>query len=266
MSLLRGDVRVTQALLDGPRIEATLDRNGRIEGLATVLQGLGGASRVIVERLVVSRGSGALVDEAGRAHALLLGLDLEADAGALAGPWRATGRGRRRRDASRAAPLHRAPEADGTRLKLQLVGDRGRQRAELDARVLSVNGRPSLDGRLTASGRARWPDRDAFSDRGWTFAAGLKIAGRAGVFEGIELDAGGDEAPVKFTGSGELDLGEAPRLKLALEAKQLDLDGRWRGPSRAASPRRSFLWAASCRRGSPRSAATGRRRCRCPST
>ncbi len=236
MPLLRGDIRVIEATLEGPRLEAALRPDGGIQGLTDAIAGLGAASRVSVERLTITGGSAALSDASSGRTLSVSGLDIAADAGALAGPWRALGRAVIGNEPVEVRLTTGSPEPDGTRIKLGLVSDGGSQRAEIDARFVVADGRATLEGRVSASGRVRWPDRDAFAARPWSFSGGLKLAGRSGALEGIELDAGGDEAPVKFTGTGQVELGAAPRLRLALDSKQIDLDRPFTGPIALGQP------------------------------
>ncbi len=78
MPLLRGEIRVMEATLEGPRIEARLRPDGSVAGLSEAIGGLGAASRVIVDRLVVTGGSAALTDEASGRTLAISGLDLDA--------------------------------------------------------------------------------------------------------------------------------------------------------------------------------------------
>ncbi|MHB2167543.1 AsmA family protein [Alsobacter sp. R-9] len=236
MPLLKGDIQVIEARLDGPRLEGTLAPGGTVEGLGDVVGGLGAARSVIVNRLVVTGGSVGLTDAATGRQLAVSGIDLDADAGALAGPWRANGRLLAGDRAFGLRLLTGAPEAGGTRLKLTLDRDGGAWRGNLDGRLASGGSGLAFDGRIATSGRVRWPDRDGFAQRPWSAGAQLRWAGRAGTLEGIEIEGGGDEAPVKFTGTGTIDGGASPRLSLTLEARQIDLDRALTGPVTPGQP------------------------------
>ena len=225
MPLLRGDVRIVEAFLDKPVADAALAADGSIEGLQAYAASLQSARNVAIERLVVRDGAVRLRDRSSDRLAAIEDIDGEADAQALVGPWRANGRA-----LIGGAPLDGrgatgAPESQGVRLKLMAQAVNGHQRAEADGRILADNaGALLFDGRLTAGGRVRWPDRDGFSLRPWTFVANARLQSRGGELTQVELEAGGEDIPAKFAGSGALALGGQPRLSLALESKQIDLD------------------------------------------
>ncbi len=92
MPLLQGQIHVLEAVIDGPRLEAQLNQDGTIDGLGSVMSGMGSASAVAVERLYVTNGAIVLADRAGGRTLGMSDVDAEADAPALAGPWRANGR------------------------------------------------------------------------------------------------------------------------------------------------------------------------------
>ncbi|MFZ4532791.1 MAG: AsmA family protein, partial [Alsobacter sp.] len=221
--LLRGEIRIVEAVLERPLVASRLDAAGGVEGLSRLTERWGVVQDVAVERLVVRNGTVVLTEADGRMlTAESVGFD--ADAQALAGPWRASGRA-----TLSGVPLDLrlatgAPEAGGVRVKIvaQVAGGVGR--GEIDGRFQAGEGGPRFDGRVATVGRLRWPERDGFAQRPWSLTGTVRLAGRQGRIEALELDAGGDEVPLKLMGSGELTWGAVPRASLALEAKQLDLD------------------------------------------
>jgi hypothetical protein len=227
MPLLRGDVLVTEALLAGARLDARMAPDGTIDGMGEFVAGLRrSAGAISIERLSIRDGVLALADPAaGRTH-LLDDIDVEADAASLVGPWRATGQVRAGDVPLTVRLATGTPEPDGaSRVKLVVEAASGERRGEVDGKI-TFGGKDgiSFDGRLAASGRQRWPDRDSFSPRPWTLAATLALRGRSGTLDGVEFDAGGDDASVKFTGTGTLDFGAQPHIGLDVESRQIDFD------------------------------------------
>ena len=202
------------------------------------MSGMGSAGSVAVERLYVTNGSIMLADRAGGRTLGLSDVDAEADAPALAGPWRANGRATMGGVPVDFRVATGSPEGSFTRLKLVVQSLAGTQRGEFDGRASVAAAGLQLDGRLMAGGRTRWPERDGFAVRPWTFTAALKQSGRSGRLEGAELQAGGDDSAIKFTGSGDLALGAAPSLALSLESRQIDFDRPFAQPADAPQPAR----------------------------
>lgn len=225
MPLLRGDVRVTDSRLRAPRLDIALTETGGIAGFDDISAGLARAEGVAIEHLRIDDGVIEIVDRATGGVTRLVDIDAEADAQALLGPWRANGRAILGETPLELRLATGGPEAGGTRVKAVAQTRGGTQRGELDGRLSAgSDGGGRFDGRVVVAGRMRWPDRDGYTPRPWTFSSGLRIAGRAGKLEGAELEAGSDETSVKLTGGGDLVLGPNAGLALALEAKQIDLD------------------------------------------
>ncbi|GGH27346.1 hypothetical protein GCM10007036_35790 [Alsobacter metallidurans] len=225
MPLLRGDIRVVEATLDRPLLEATVTPDGAIQGQDAMAQASDGLRAAAIERLVLRDGTVRVRDAASGRVSALEDIDGEADAQALLGPWRANLRARIGDNPVDLRLATGAPEEQGTRVKLVLQAINGHQRGEADGRIqFDAAGVAAFDGRLLAGGRLRWPDKDGFALRPWTLGANLKLRNRTGDLSQAEIEAGGDEIPVKLSGSGQLDLQGEPRLALTLEAKQIDLD------------------------------------------
>ena len=237
MPLLRGDVRVTDARLVAPRLEFALMPDGGVEGLALVLGRIEGLTGVAIERLRIIDGVVAVTDRLTGHVVSLMDIDADADAQSLTGPWRASGRALLNDVPLELRLATGAPEPAGTRLKIVAETMDDHQRGEFDGRFFATGqAKEQVNGRLLVGGRMRWPDRDGFTTRPWTFVSNLRIAGRSGVLDGAELEAGGDEAPVKFSGAGQLSLGAQPGLALTLEARQIDLDRPFSNPQNPATP------------------------------
>ena len=86
--LLKGDIQIIDASLEAGRLDLRYDKEG---GLA-LLGGLApnsGNRAVAVERFVLKRSTVLIEDATNGGGMILTGLDLELQAGALQGPWRA---------------------------------------------------------------------------------------------------------------------------------------------------------------------------------
>ena len=146
MPLLRGEVVVTEARLESPRLEVALGKDGTVEGVAQALAGASRASAVIVDRLVVTDGVVAIADRDNGLATVVTDIAADADAAALAGPWRA---GATATIGGRPVEFRLStgsPEPEGTRIKVTMQSDGGRQRAEVDARWIEADAGAGVGG------------------------------------------------------------------------------------------------------------------------
>jgi hypothetical protein len=224
--LLGGRIRVSEAQLVRPVIAVRVDESGAFHLPAAPeapLLKFGGAG---IERLVVERGIVRLTGDAmTKSGPLDIGpLDFEAQATTLAGPWRVEG-------ALGGVPVHLATgafEADG-RLRLKLrAGTGGQARAEFDGQVL-LAAAPSLSGRFAATvplpefANGDAPEPVSLAVNATISSDGWRIEGRD-----VAVRAGEGTGALTLGGEGHVDAapllaGEAPRLRLALEGRRIDL-------------------------------------------
>jgi hypothetical protein len=233
--LLRGEIRVIDAVLDGARLDLSLDEAGRIAGL-----GLGRPGReaaIAVERFVIRRSALFVRDVAGGPGLLMSGIDAEARAAALTGPWRISGRGvvSGRAREIRLSTGEREPDG-GFRFRLALIEGEA-SRYDLDGRV----GPDGIETSLRSIVRLRLPGPDGPIERTVTASARSRTVGRTVMLDDVALETG-EEHGLKLTGKGLLDLRPGGGLALDLEARTLDLDrvAGERGPQAAGSVLRGW--------------------------
>ena len=216
-SLLRGEIRIVDAVLDGARLDLTLDERGRVAGFA----GAGHAvdAPIAVERFIIRRSTLFIHDAPGTAGRLMTGIDVEARAPSLAGPWRVTGRG------TVGGRIHEVRfstgerETDGAfRARFALFEENGR-RIEFDGRVTAEG----VEGQGRWSGRLSLPGPQGPAERVATASAALRTQGRRVLLEAVDLDTG-EETGLKFAGKGVFDPSATGGLSLDLDARTLDLD------------------------------------------
>ncbi len=242
-SLLRGEIRVLDATLDGARLDLTLDERGRIAGGGAVRPN-SGATPIAVERFVVRRSTFFLHDVPGGPGRLVTGIDAEARAPSLAGPWRVTGRGSVGGRVNELRLSTGEPEPDGAfRMRAAMFEPEGR-RIDFDGRV----GADAIEGKLQWAGKVALPGPEGLVERNASASAMLRARGRAVTLDAVEID-GGEETGLKLTGKGAFELGAAGGLSLDLEARTLDLDRAAGGDAVRAPFAVAALWGEAIERG-----------------
>jgi hypothetical protein len=215
--LLRGDIRVVEALVQGADIRLRAGPVDEPAGLPLAAVGLD-RLRIQDSRLAVIRPDGAPTFEAER-------IDGEVEATSLIGPMRGAlsfdvqGDRRTLRFSTGRA------EAGGLRIRALIENQVAATRTDYDGWLRYDGGVFSADGSLAASGNATIP-----LDRGtghliWRLAAKLKAAGAAARLDNIELALGNTERQTILTGSGDVDFSRAGSVARAiLSTRQLDID------------------------------------------
>lgn len=215
--LLRGEIRVIDAVLDGARVDLTFDEEGRIAGFGLARQGR--ETAIAVERFLIRRSALFVRDAAGGPGLLMSGIEAEARAPALSGPWRVSGRGVVNGTAReiRLSTGEREPDG-GFRFRVAVIEEPGR-RLDLDGRI----GPDGAEARMQAAARMRLPGARGEVERGVTASARLRGSGRTVMVEDAAIEIG-EENALKLTGKGLVDLRPRGGLSLDLEARTLDLD------------------------------------------
>lgn len=219
-SLLRGELRFTDADLDRPQLTLS-----RFEGGAVVLPRIPnfGTSGVQVERLALRNGSVAF-QKPGQPPVVLGGLDFTGEASSLIGPFKGSG----------AVKVGSEPvkyrfttgPIEGDRLRLKVIVDESAlgPRADLEgalAFLASGSGAlPSFEG----TGVFSATDVIAGAPVPWRLAGALKADAMRASLETADLRAGDDERAIAATGSVTLSFQPALRLDAQLAARQLDFD------------------------------------------
>ena len=207
--LLRGEFHFIEATVESPDLRLE-DVGGRLQLPA------GAALRrdIQFDRIRIRNGSLTVVRPS--APLTIGGIDLDAEAESLEGPFKGTGTLAR---PAGAVPFRFATSArEGNQIRLKLVSDEAVGLARMD-----------LDGVVTAAGSlasAAFDGNAVFSAAApllWRASGPVHIDAGAMTSEGFDLRAGAEEAPLQLTGKGRLDL-RTSRAEVSLSARQLDVD------------------------------------------
>jgi AsmA family/AsmA-like C-terminal region len=218
--LLRGEIRITQALLQGADLKinpasGTSKSQSPVSGSWTSV----GFDKLLIQdsRLSLARPDGAEPLRAERVNG-------QVEATSLLGPFRGSigfdlegGRRFLRFSTGRV-------EGNTVRLKALLEHELVAARTEYDGVLRYDNGTIAGEGALAASGNAAFPAGEGTGHVIWRLAAKVKGAGAAASLDSIELVLGNTERQTVFTGNGDIDLSRASPAKITLSTRQIDLD------------------------------------------
>jgi hypothetical protein len=218
--LLRGEVRITQALLQG----ADLTINPAI-GASNSLPTLSdGWTSIGFDRLLIQDSRISLVRPDGAEPLRAERMDGQVEATSLLGPFRGSigfdlqgGRRSLRFSTGRI-------DDNSLRLKALLEHELVAARTEYDGVLRYENRTLGGEGVLSASGNAAIPAGEGTGHVIWRLAAKVKGSGQTASLDNIELVLGNTERQTIFTGNGDIDLSRASPSKISLSTRQIDLD------------------------------------------
>ncbi|HEX4764794.1 MAG TPA: AsmA family protein [Lichenihabitans sp.] len=224
-ALMRGDVQVADATLRRPRLDLTSAAHGAAPfGLPEVRK----PERFQFQHVAIVDGTFAL-DTPDHGRLTLTGLDLDAQATSLLGPFTATG------SFGPEADRHPFRLATGTfesgrlRLKLGLDGAGGRPAVDVDgtldtgqAQGANPKVKRTFEGSVTVAGALPIAGSPAIVP--WRFAGHVVSDGATARLTDVELKAGADMRALDATGGGDASLTAPASVRLKLHGAQLDLD------------------------------------------
>ena len=208
-ALLHGELRFLDAALDEPEIRVSLDGAGALPALP-----LAGALRDIqFERFMIRGGRLTLVDPASGALTVA-GLDLQAEAASLDGPFR--GAGSFAREGERVGFRFSTGARDGEKFRLKFVSDEsaGLPRIDVDG-ALVLGASPGFEGPFILSGKRPAP---------WRSVGVAKLDAARLHLEPVELRLGSEATPITLGGAARFVFGQQPVGEITLAARQVDLD------------------------------------------
>ena len=205
-ALLHGELRFLDAALNEPEIRVSLDSAG-------ALPVAGDLPEVQFERIVMTGGKLTLIDPASGALTVS-GIDLQAEATSLNGPFR--GAGSVAREGERLGFRFSTGARDGDRLRLKFVSDEGAglPRLDLDGALL-LGASPGFEGPVVLSGKRPAP---------WRAVGVARLDAASLLLEPVELRLGADAAPITMGGTARFAFAPQPVGEIALTARQVDLD------------------------------------------
>ena len=208
-AMLHGELRFLDAALNEPEIRVSLDSAGAWPAMPVA----GDLPEVQFERIAITGGKLTLVDPASGALTVS-GIDLQAEATSLNGPFR--GAGSFAREGERLGFRFSTGARDGDRFRLKFVSDEGADlpRLDLDGALL-LGASPGFEGPVILSGKRPAP---------WRAVGVAKLDAARLLLEPVELRLGADAAPITMGGTARFAFGPQPVGEIALTARQVDLD------------------------------------------
>lgn len=216
--LLQGVVRFVEAKLDQPRLVASLASDGAI---ALPQPGERGGV-VAIERLEI-RGGEIVLLRTGAPALRVAGLDADADAASLRGPFR--GSGSYSSADGRTGFRFGAGVAEEDRLRIKLTTESGAGAPQIDLDGAVIADRAAAVTRLRFEGGASiWANTQADGVQiPWRTTGTLNADLSKGRLEPLEIRFGATERQSTATGAASFDL-DAGLLSIRLSAQQIDAD------------------------------------------
>lgn len=231
-SLIRGEFRFTEAMLDRPQLSLTRAADGAI-----VLPRMPNikASDVQIERMSVTDGALTLRGVGGSPPLVIGGLDFIGEAGSLAGPYK--GAGQIHLGAAVAKYRFSTGTVEGDRIRVKTILDEGplAPRGDLDGTLILTSA--VVGTRLSFEGAAGFSATSLISGAAvpWRLSGNLKIDPSEAVLEPAELRAGDEDRALAASGTAQVSFGKQAQASLTLTARQLDFDRLLADPTNAAS-------------------------------
>lgn len=227
MSFLRGEFHVIDALIESPVLDVTLQSDGTFPALPNIAPNLSSDEHGwsgTIEMMRVNGGEIKLRKAPGAEPFSFRQLELQAQAGSFAGPWRVEGSAKFQNKPVDLLLTTGSKDGSGLlRARLNITSQDDGSKAVIDGRF-GVDKTFRFDGKLSASGKMKWPDVGGLTDQPWSIAAETRIDGRSLELRTITVEGGGDTGIIKLDGSGLGTIGANGSISARLESKQLDLD------------------------------------------
>jgi uncharacterized protein involved in outer membrane biogenesis len=260
-SLPSGRARFTLARLDHPVLMVSRGPDGAL--LLPQWRVKAPADRVALDRIVVTAGRLRVVGGDGVAPLEIAGLDLDAAAASLIGPYRGSGSLSTPGGLKAKFDFATAALANSVLpLKLEIDPADGLPSGVFDGAL--TLGRRAADGgvELAYSGAAAISGLSPLAESGplapWSVSGALHADFGGATMENLVLRFGPDERALEATGTARLEMGSLARLSADLKAKQLNVDALLRekgkdsvSPARALAALETVLSPLSAQSRSP---------------
>jgi uncharacterized protein involved in outer membrane biogenesis len=242
-ALVRGQFRFTQAWLDHPTIDLRRGADGGV--LLPDLDMKARSDSIALDDVVIHDGRLRVAGLDGGAPLSIEGLELDAEAGSLMGPFK--GSGSATALAGKKASFHFASgiiEEDALRFKAVIDAGAGLPRTEFDGALEFANGASrsgvvaaGYAGAATFSGSINGVD----APMPWRASGVLKANLRSAALDNLTVHLGPEDRALAMDGSAQVDFGATPKANLALTAKQLNFDTLLRAENEdSTSPTKAF--------------------------
>jgi hypothetical protein len=235
-SLARGQFRFTQASLDRPTIALRLGPQREIS--LPRLHLAASSESIALEKVTIRDGAVNIAQAAGQTR--LAGIDLEAEADSLSGPFKGSGEAAGPGGARTAFRFATGAVEDG-QLPLKASVESGLEgaRGEFDGALAFAPASPasgvvalSYSGEATFAGQVETPG----APTPWRAAGTLKADLRHASFSDLNVRIGPEDRALSADGSAEVKFETAPQVDVTLAAKQLNLDSLLRSEGSDSAP------------------------------
>ncbi len=224
-ALVRGELRVSDARLEGPELAVGIDAAGRLVWPVSKLAF--DPELVSIERLKIRDGRAVFTDAASASRLVLDKLEFNGELRSLVGPIKGEG-------SFVVAGQHypyrvttsRISEDSGAKVRLTVDPIDRPLRAEADVVISLDRGAPRFDGTISLArpaGRASAGTPTAAVEP-WRVASRVKGDAKAAVLEQIDFQYGPDDRAIKLKGNANVTFGQQPEVIGVLTAPQIDLD------------------------------------------
>jgi AsmA-like C-terminal region/AsmA family len=224
-TLMRGEFRASQVMLDRPEMRVGLDRSGAVQvpGLNIRFD----PDRLAIERLTINDGKLVLADAASGAELAVEQLNLTGDVGSLIGPFKVEGTfmAKGEQFAYRLSGSRRG-EDGGMKVRLAIDPAERALAFESDGTLFIEGGSPRFEGAATLSrvvGTALPGGRVAINDP-WKASGKIKATSKTILVDQLELLYGQESRLIRLNGSAVVNFDRDPRIASTLTARQIDLD------------------------------------------
>ncbi|MGO9674786.1 MAG: AsmA family protein [Methylocella sp.] len=227
-ALLRGEIDIVEARLEAPRLALDLAPDGALP-LAPPETSVAGRFRF--ERITVANGALSVVDAKNNRRLDLEGIDFEAAAESLFGPFK--GGGALGRADSRTPFRFATGPMEKGELNLKLFIEAALSHPGVDLDGL-VDLRPGAQ-RFTGAAKFK-----SAAEPLWRASGQLTLDTESAAFDQIELRVGEDAHELSAKGEAALDYSGAPKASATLASDAIDLDA-WRGADPAGGAGFGFI-------------------------
>ena len=222
--LLRGDVQFIDADFETPELRLTLGADGSL-----VLPNAPVALPAAMQFSAISLHHGRVTidDPSAKRSFALTGLNLDAEADSLVGPFKGSGRFARSQGGAVGFDFHTtALQSNQLVFKASFEPTSTTPAADF-AGALDFSGNASgatqvsFDGNAAISGTLKLPGAAALA---WKIGSPVKADTHRVTFTSLDLRLGNEDHALAATGTGQIDLQGAPQAQASFDAQQVDLD------------------------------------------
>jgi uncharacterized protein involved in outer membrane biogenesis len=215
--LLSGQYRITKLTLSGVELKASVGADGTLDLPFGAGVTKGELDNISIDDVAVRNGRIKLADATTGRDLVVEGVTISGQASALSGPLKLDATGTANGSAVRLNVSSGAIQNGAGRVKAVLQGA-DIPVIDLDGTLAMPEGRPNFDGKMTVS-----PVPDA-PGAPWRVTGQVQAGPRRVSATALEVLYGREGQGLKLTGTGDVNLGAAPLLRTALQARQFDLD------------------------------------------